>query len=228
MLDRRDDLIKDVLVDSDLAKLIVPNKFKHTSKQGRARRQKLLMGAKKLGETRDIQRITLADVCEEAGIPRASAYHFFPNVESIFLALRLLNFMEVYNALDGVDISKYEGWQDFITDVLRKSVKVFNKDVTKNKLMYGSNTPDFDGNGYDERLDKKMVELLMNKLDEKFSIAKCPNIGQLFLITYNIAHSIFALSFRQHKKITDEMLEESIKACICYLSCHLPAKLPLK
>ena len=58
------DLINDVLVDSELAKSIVPNKFKHTRKQGRVRRQKLLIAAKKLSETHNIEDITLVDICE--------------------------------------------------------------------------------------------------------------------------------------------------------------------
>lgn len=91
MNNSRDDIIEDLLVNSDLAKKLVPNKFKFTSQQGRIRRQKLLSAAKKLSETHTINTITLADVCEEADIPRASAYHFFPNVEAVFLALRFLN-----------------------------------------------------------------------------------------------------------------------------------------
>ncbi|MGM8888363.1 TetR/AcrR family transcriptional regulator, partial [Psychrobacter sp. 1U2] len=63
MSDHKDDKIEDILVDSELAKKLVPNKFKFTSQQGRVRRQKLLMGAKKLSETRSINDISLADVC---------------------------------------------------------------------------------------------------------------------------------------------------------------------
>ena len=103
MTEYKDEKIEDILVDSELAKQLVPNKFKFTSQQGRARRQKLLMGAKKLSETKAINDISLADVCEEAGIPRASAYHFFPNVEAIFLALRFLNAIEILEVLATVD-----------------------------------------------------------------------------------------------------------------------------
>ncbi|OLF35176.1 TetR/AcrR family transcriptional regulator, partial [Psychrobacter sp. Cmf 22.2] len=103
MSENKDDKIEDVLVDSELAKKLVPNKFKFTSQQGRARRQKLLMGAKKLSETQAINDITLAAVCEEAGIPRASAYHFFPNIEAIFLALRFLNAIDILEVLTTVE-----------------------------------------------------------------------------------------------------------------------------
>lgn len=41
-----DEKIEDVLVNSELARRLVPNKFKFTSQQGRLRRQKLLAAAK--------------------------------------------------------------------------------------------------------------------------------------------------------------------------------------
>ena len=66
------------------------------------------MAAKKLSERHNIQDITLVDICEEEGIPRASAYHFFPNVEAIFLALRFLNYMDTFQALEKVEVSNFD------------------------------------------------------------------------------------------------------------------------
>lgn len=226
MTERSSDLIKDVLVDSELAKNIVPNKFKHTSKQGRARRQKLLMAAKKLSETRDIQDISLADVCEKAGIPRASAYHFFPNVESIFLALRFLSYIETFKALEKIEVHDFKRWEDYLAQVIRQSGQVFNNDVTKNKLMYGANTPEFQDHDYDERIDINMVGMIVGKLSDYYDMSSFEDIDDLFLIAYGIIHSIFALSFKQFDEITAEMCEETIKASVAYLRCYLPEHLP--
>ena len=228
MIEGCNHLINDVLVDSELAKNIVPNKFKHTSKQGRVRRQKLLMAAKKLSEKHNIEDISLADVCEEAGIPRASAYHFFPNVESIFLALRFLNYMDTVQTLEKIEVSSFERWQDYVADILRKSVKLFNTDITKNKLMYGSNTPDFDGSDYEDRVDTNMVSMIVGKLSAHYNMVSFNDIEEKFLIVYTMTHSIFALSFKQHNEITQDMGEEAITAAIAYLRCYLPEYLPLK
>ncbi len=228
MIEGCNHLINDVLVDSELAKNIVPNKFKHTSKQGRVRRQKLLMAAKKLSETRNIEDISLADVCEEAGIPRASAYHFFPNVESIFLALRFLNYMDTLQTLEKIEVSSFERWQDYVAEMLRKSVKLFNTDITKNKLMYGSNTPDFDGSDYEDRVDTNMVSMIVGKLSAHYNMLSLNNIEEKFLIVYTMTHSIFALSFKQYNEITEDLGEEAITAAIAYLRCYLPEYLPLK
>ena len=228
MIEGCNHLINDVLVDSELAKNIVPNKFKHTSKQGRVRRQKLLMAAKKLSETRNIEDISLADVCEEAGIPRASAYHFFSNVESIFLALRFLNYMDTLQTLEKIEVCSFERWQDYVAEMLRKSVKLFNTDITKNKLMYGSNTPDFDGSDYEDRVDTNMVSMIVGKLSAHYNMLSFNNIEEKFLIVYTMTHSIFALSFKQYNEITEDMGEEAITAAIAYLRCYLPEYLPLK
>ncbi|WP_366513704.1 TetR/AcrR family transcriptional regulator [Psychrobacter sp.] len=220
-------MINDVFKDSELAKNIVPNKFKHTSKQGRIRRQKLLMAAKKLSETRNIRDITLADVCEQAGIPRASAYHFFPNVDSIFLALRYLNYIETFQVLEKVEVSKFDRWQDYVAEILKQSVKLFNNDITKNKLMYGSKTPDFDNSEYDEQVNINMMGMIVGKLSAHYNMSSFKDIDEKFLVVYSMVHSIFALSFRQYDEITDEMGREAIIASIAYLRYYLPEELPL-
>lgn len=153
MSENKDEKIEDVLVDSELAKKLVPNKFKFTSQQGRARRQKLLAGAKKLSETQPINDITLAAVCEEAGIPRASAYHFFPNIEAIFLALRFLNAIEILEIVETVDIGNYDRWQGYLTALIDNCVTIFHNDETKAKLIYDTNTPDFEGDSFGEDID---------------------------------------------------------------------------
>ena len=135
-----DEKIEDVLVNSELARRLVPNKFKFTSQQGRLRRQKLLAAAKELSATRPIAEISLADVCEAADIPRASAYHFFPNVEAIFLALRFLNAMEIFKKLQEVDASKYSRWQAYITAMVDTGVELIQSDATVARLIYETNT----------------------------------------------------------------------------------------
>ncbi|SJM37926.1 Bacterial regulatory proteins, tetR family [Psychrobacter pasteurii] len=222
------DLINDVLVNSELAKKIVPNKFKHTSKQGRIRRQKLLMAAKKLSERHNIQDITLVDICEEADIPRASAYHFFPNVEAIFLALRFLNYIDTLQALEKIEVSSFDRWQDYITELLQQSVQLFNNDVTKTKLMYGVNSPDFDSSDYEDQVDHSMVGMLFEKLSSHYNMESFKGIEEKILIAYYMIHSIFSLSFKQYDEITKEMSEEAVTAAIAYLRCYLPEELPLK
>lgn len=228
MSDRKDDKIEDVLVDSELAKKLVPNKFKFTSQQGRIRRQKLLMGAKILSETHAINDITLAAVCEEAGIPRASAYHFFPNIEAIFLALRFLNAIEILEILATVETDNCDRWQGYLTTLIERSIHIFHEDPTKAKLIYDTNTPDFEGDSFGEDVDHQIIGLVYQRLSERYEMPKLEDIEDVLLITYSIINSVFTLSYRRHESITDKYLQEALTASIAYLRCYLPEKLPRK
>ncbi|MDN6276822.1 MAG: TetR/AcrR family transcriptional regulator [Psychrobacter sp.] len=228
MSENKDEKIEDVLVDSELAKKLVPNKFKFTSQQGRVRRQKLLAAAKKLSATHAINDITLAAVCEEAGIPRASAYHFFPNIEAIFLALRFLNAIEILEMLEIVDIGNYDRWQGYLTALIDECVEIFHNDETKAKLIYDTNTPDFEGDGFGEDVDHQIVNLIYKRLSERYELPSFNDIQDTLLIAYGIVNAIFTLSFRRHQNITDEYIQEANTAFIAYLRCYLPEKLPRK
>ena len=228
MSENKDEKIEDVLVDSELAKKLVPNKFKFTSQQGRARRQKLLAGAKKLSETQPINDITLAAVCEEAGIPRASAYHFFPNIEAIFLALRFLNAIEILEIVETVDIGNYDRWQGYLTALIDNCVTIFHNDETKAKLIYDTNTPDFEGDSFGEDIDHQIVDLVYKRLSERYEMPSFHDIQDTLLIAYSIINAIFTLSYRRHQKITNEYIQEANTAFIAYLRCYLPEKLPRK
>ena len=228
MSEYKDDKIEDVLVDSELAKKLVPNKFKFTSQQGRIRRQKLLMGAKKLSATHAINDITLAAVCEEAGIPRASAYHFFPNIEAIFLALRFLNAIDILEVLATVETVDYDRWQGYLTAIIERCVHIFHDDETKAKLIYDTNTPDFEGDSFGEDIDHQVIHLIYKRLSYRYEMPKFEDLEDILLVTYSIINGIFTLSYRRHQKITDEYLQEANTASVAYLRCYLPEKLPRK
>lgn len=222
------DKIEDLLVNSDLAKQLVPNKFKFTSHQGRIRRQKLLVAAKKISEIKSINEITLAEICEEAGIPRASAYHFFPNVEAVFLALRFLNAIEILESLNSVRTADYDRWQGYLTGIIDKAVELVHEDPTKAKLIYETNTPDFEVENYDRKVDNQISKLIYDNLSSQYEMPDYVNIEDVLLIAYGIINAVFTLSYRQHQQITEYFRQEAITACIAYMRSYLPEKLTRK
>lgn len=221
-----DEKIEDVLVNSELARRLVPNKFKFTSQQGRLRRQKLLAAAKELSASRPIAEISLADVCEKADIPRASAYHFFPNVEAIFLALRFLNAMEIFKKLQAVDAKKYSRWQAYVTAMVDTGVEVIQADPTVARLIYETNTPDFEGNDFGSEMEKEISQLIYNNLAEQYKMPALETIQKQLLVGYGIVNGIFILAYRSDKEINDTYRQEAITALIAYLRCYLPENLP--
>lgn len=218
--------IGDVLANSELARRLVPNKFKFTSQQGRLRRQKLLAAAKQLSEKRPISEISLADVCETAGIPRASAYHFFPNVQAIFLALRFLNAMEIVKKLEAVDASKYNRWQAYVTAMIETGVEVIQADPTVARLIYENDTPDFENNAFGSEIEKEITQLVYNRLAEQYKMPSYDSIRQQLLVAYGIINGVFILAYRSEKKISDSYRQEAINAVLAYLRLALPESLP--
>lgn len=220
-----DEKIEGVLSDSQLAKSLVPNKFKFTSQQGRLRRQKLLAGAKQLSATRPISEITLADVCEQAGIPRASAYHFFPNVNAIFLALRFLNAGEIVTALQSVEVTSYPTWQGYITVMVEKASEVLQSDPTVARLVYETNTPDFEGNAFGSEMDKQITDMIYENLAKVYQMPEEGKIQTQLLVGYGIINGVFTLSYRTHQKITEVYRKEATNAVLAYLQTVLPENL---
>ncbi len=220
--------IDDLLVNSELAKQLVPSKFKFTSHQGRIRRQKLLMGAKELSKTKAISEISLADICQEADIPRASAYHFFPNVDSIFLALRFLNAIELLEGIKDVDVNNYERWQGYLTAMVDKGVRLLNDDPTKAKLVYEANTPDFEGELYGDKIEFQVIKIFYDNLSSRYNIIDYDRIKSISLIAYSVINAIFTISYRQYGYITEYYRQEAITACIAYLRSYLPETLTRK
>ena len=228
MTNAYDEKIDNIRADSELARKLVPNKFKFTSQQGRARRQKLLAAAKSLSADRPISEITLADVCEEAGIPRASAYHFFPNVDAVFLALRYLNSTEIFKTLATVSAADTQGWQAYITNYIYTYVDVLRDDNTVARLVYETNTPAFENNEFGSEANEQASRLLYDQLAAYYQMPDFADIQCPLKVVYGIINGVFTLAYRAQQTISDVYREEATKAAIAYLSLYLPEELARK
>lgn len=228
MTEDSDDIIENVLDNTELARKLVPNKFKFTSQQGRMRRQQLIMSAKKLSINNSVKQITLAQVCEDAGIPRASAYHFFPNIDAVFLALKYLNTIEIIDTMQKVDISGFDRWQEYISELVEVISKEVQADPSKARLIYDTNTPDLEGERFGEQVNSKVAKLTYERMAERFIMPKYDDIHLQFLVTFSIINSILTLAYRQKGQITDKYINEAITASIAYLRSYLPDSLPLR
>lgn len=221
-----DEKIDNVLADSDLARRLVPNKFKFTSQQGRLRRQKLLAAAKELSKTTPIAHITLADVCDKAGIPRASAYHFFPNVSAIFLALRYLNTSEVIKKLEVVDVAKYNRWQDYLSALVETGVDAIQADPTVARLIYETNAPAFENNQFGNHVERQITQMIYDKLASQYKMPAFESIYKQMFVGYGIVNGVLQLAYRTDGKINESFRREAVSALINYLRSYLPENLP--
>lgn len=223
-----DDMIEDVLVDSDLAKMLVPNKFKFTSQQGRVRRQQLLVACKHLLEEKNVADISLADICAKADIPRASAYHFFPNVQAVFLALRLLNAIQIIEALKTINPIQYTSWQGYIQALIDVGVKELNSDIATTKLIYGTNAPDYGSKSFGAQFDEQLAKVCYEALQANYDVPNLLEQQEVLAVGFTLVDAVLALSYRRHGDITAQLAEEAKLAVIAYLRTYLPEKLTRK
>lgn len=215
------------LSDDLLQKTLPPGQFKFTSKQGRARRMQLLNAAKELLQERASEDVTLAEVCERAGIPRASAYHFFSNIQAVFLGLRVLHAESLIEALAEVRSADFSNWREYFGALIDQGAQALLRDPAATRLIYGNLGSLSEARRLGEVLDARLAEMALQGLKQRFQLPQWEQQDHVFAVAFTLVDSVFRLSWRQRATITDWMIEEAKRAAISYLRNYLPELLPL-
>lgn len=214
--------------ESALATDLVPGKFKFTSQQGRTRRLQLLAAARELLEQRQPEEVSFADVCERAGIPRASAYHFFPNIQSVFLGLRLVHAHAMLDAVQNLPSVQGESWRDYFFRLVDRGFEVMRAEPAATKLIYGGLGGMLEAQQLGRELDARLARITLEGMASRFQLPEWPEREAIVAIAFTILDSIFRLSYRRHGAITAWMVEEAKRAAIAYLRNYLPEYLPAR
>jgi AcrR family transcriptional regulator len=212
--------------DPAVLRELVSGKFKFTSQQGRVRRQQLLSAAVELLLVRSPEEISFADVCERAGIKRASAYHFFANIQAVFLGLRLLHAQRLVAAIEAQCQLPAGSWRDYYCNIVDVGAEVMREEIAATKLIYGSLVGEAEAQELGRVLDARIVELTLDGLAHHFQLPDWPERTQVGAIAFTVVDAIFRLSYRQHGAIQPAMVEEAKRAALAYLRNYLPEYLP--
>jgi AcrR family transcriptional regulator len=212
----------DKITGASLSPEVTPRKFKFTSQQGRSRRTQLLTATRELLRELTPEEVTFAMVCERADIPRASAYHFFPNINALFLGLRLWHSEVLAENIAAVQADRFEAWQDYMTCLIGVGAQITREDPALMRLNYGMPGGISEARQIGKSLDVKILSTALENLEHRFVMPDWPDRERVMAITFTIIDSIFRLSFREQGEITDEMVREAGRASISYLRCYLP------
>ena len=134
--------------------------------------------------------------------------------------------MEIFKKLETVDAKQFSRWQAYITAMVDTGVEVIQADPTVARLIYETNTPDFEGNAFGSEIEKSISQMVYNKLAEHYKMPALDTIYQQLLVAYGIINGVFILAYRSEQEITDSYRQEAITAVIAYLRCYLPENLP--
>ncbi|TGN10249.1 TetR/AcrR family transcriptional regulator [Leptospira ilyithenensis] len=187
---------------------------------GVGRRAVLIQALRELLREEAPESLTFAKICERADIPRASAYHFFPNMGALYLGLRLLHAELVAARLSRVDTSQFESWQDYVYFLAGEAIAVLREDSAMMRVVYGVRNEETMLIG--KELDSKIASIALKQVMDRFALPFWPDAPRKVGIAVALIDSVFRFSFREQGTITDEIVREAGRAAVAYLRCYLP------
>ncbi|XDD55641.1 TetR/AcrR family transcriptional regulator [Leptospira sp. WS4.C2] len=185
-----------------------------------SRRTLLVQSLRELLREEDPASITFAKVCERAKIPRASAYHFFPDMGALYLGLRLVHSELVSRRLSKVETTEFQTWQDYVYFLAREAASVVREDLALMRVVYGVRNEETKDVG--KALDSTIAKLALSQVEDRFLLPDLPDMARKVGIAVSLIDSVFRYSFREQGEITEEMVSEAGRAAVAYLRSYLP------
>jgi len=193
--------------------------------RGILKRRRMLDAARSLLAYRDLHEITLRDIARAAGVATSSAYHFYADVEELFVSLQAEVQRELVGALQRPLRPPFARWRDVIVAINRRGVRFYNSNPAARQLQIGPRTPP-ELKLRDRRSDAAIGRLYEQHIDRYFELPPLPRRSTVFFRAVEIADLMFCLSVVDAGLITAEMHAEADRACIAYLDTYLPPALP--
>ncbi|MBS7541000.1 TetR/AcrR family transcriptional regulator [Ancylobacter lacus] len=190
-------------------------------RRGQIRLKALIEATDALLAEHDVSEVGLYQIAERAGVPAASIYHFFPNKEAALVALA-----EDY--LDRLVLRSTEAppqlptsWQDLISWRIRTSARFYNEHVPLMRLFLGASIS-AEVRQRDMAGTHAVSQTRAEMFNRYFVMPPIRDWTGKLATSLAIADGIWALSYSQHQRITDDSIEEAIRAVTAYLRCYLP------
>lgn len=195
--------------------------LKRTQIRGRKRREQLIDTARQLLCEREIQLISLPDVANRAGIPPASAYHFFSDVQDLMKSVAGVVEQELFVWQEQVKETPMGDCRQILEAYIRRGAQFFRANQDACQLLLGPYTPPII-----KLTDREGIRLLANQLHlmvtDRFNIPHIDDPETKFYNMLEVADLFFSLSVFRHKEITPEYEDEAVLAGISYMSAYIP------
>ena len=193
-----------------------------TQARGEEKFDKLLDAAHTLIEERGVDQFSLADIAKKAGVATGSAYHFFPSLEAIFIALVERydqKFAEIVS--ERVDVSVVDTWPDLLSTHFENARKFINANPPALILIIGPGRS-WQSKQVDTIGDSNIANAMVANFEQLFVLPNYPPPAQLIHMGIRILEGIWELSVQQHGHVTDEFSRETTKAVTAYLRLYWP------
>jgi len=174
--------------------------------------------------------ISLAQIAEQAEISLASVYYFFPNRNSVYVALALRFNEEIYDrSIRPLTDPEPQTWQELLERKHKAAAEFQNSRPAALRLFLGAGvsaavrSADFTGNARLARSRARMFEAY-------FDIQNMPDLPHWLEMSAAAMDGIWSLSYGYHGVITEEYRAEATACAVTYLRRYLPeylARIPL-
>ncbi len=172
--------------------------------------------------------ISLARIAEAAEVSIASVYYFFPNRNSVFVALALRFNDEIYQrAILPPRDPEPQSWQELLETKHKAAAEFQNSRPAALRLFLGAGVSvairnaDFTGNARIARSRARMLEAY-------FDLQPTPDLARWLEVSAAAMDGVWSLSYGRHGKITEEYRREGTACAVTYLRRFLPEFLPRK
>jgi len=195
-------------------------------KKGIERRNRLISAAVELLGSEEVEKITLSRIAAEAGIPSASAYHFFSNANDVFqAAARRFGHELLASICDDYSDEHLGTWQDLFSAGIDRGVELYRATPAYRQLILGAGTPPA-VKVSDLESDAKIGFAFAQVLKRYFVLPKVPRLSERVFYAVEIVDMFFTLSFIYSGRITDEAVAEAKVAAVAYLERYLGCGAP--
>ncbi len=205
-----------------------PTRYRHTQRRGDHRRERLLRAASELIERHSLREITYAGVCKSAGVPVGSAHHFYPDLDSIYLAL-----LDKHRAAKDAALFKpiparsRTSWQAVVGCLIDRAVRYHRAHPVVTKIAIGGETPP-DIKLWDRKADWVRAAASMRLLDQLFEVPKLRDGERDSFIATEIIDTVLMLSMIESGRLTAAYVRLAKTAAIGFLAMKLGPRLARK
>jgi len=193
--------------------------------RGQATFEKLLDAAHLLIEEKGVDDFSLANVAERAGVATGSAYHFFPNVGAVFIAL-VERYDRVFSEIvsEPIEASAVDSWQDILELHFEKARRFINANPPALILIIGPGRS-WQSKQVDTIGDSHIAIAMMESMERFFVLPTHPPPAQLLHLGIRILEGLWELSVQQHGRVTKEFSRETTRAVAAYMRLYWPSHL---
>ncbi len=188
----------------------------------KARFQLLMQAVETLLTQRGPSDITIQMIADEARMPTATVYHFFPSSEAAMFAQARV-YVERFEkqAAEGTPMADRTSWQNSWRSGLQRGRELYVANVACMRLLLGADVPR-DIQSYDSEFNVRGGRIAATQFHEYFVMPQIAGLEAICTNAIEITDAFWRMSFQRHGTITDPFFEESVRAVIAYLRTYLP------